>query len=242
MRTHFQRNPVCSLCLFTFAILLFLSACVVTQGEERYPQEGPRHRRNDLDRIQGLWLITANGVPGRLEFFRERNTWNGRISFDAHQRWEELTDIFFDSQSGQLQFFRPRFNQPFTGTLSGNEISGTFTETGNPFPWFARREASEITGRGDVRRVQGAWLITANDVHGRLELFWERNNWSGRISFDAYQRWEELTDVFFDPQSGQLQFFRPRFNQPFTGTLSGNEISGTFTEAGRNFPWFARRP
>jgi hypothetical protein len=40
-----------------------------------------------------------------------------------------------------------------------------------------------------------------------------------------------------------LQFNRPHNNQQYSGTLSGNQILGTFSSGGfGNYPWEARRP
>jgi hypothetical protein len=60
--------------------------------------------------------------------------------------------------------------------------------------------------------------------------------------FDAIAQWEELTNVFIDPRTGQVQFHRPFGNQIYSGTLSGNRIVGTFGfGAVGSFPWEAWR-
>ncbi len=89
--------------------------------------------------IQGLWHITSNKSPGKLEFYKIRNRWAGRINFDPYQPWDELTDIFFDPRTGEIQFSRPTYGTRYFGTLSGNRITGTFTERGFRFPWEAWR-------------------------------------------------------------------------------------------------------
>lgn len=97
------------------------------------------------------------------------------------------------------------------------------------------------SGAVDPRGIEGVWFITANDVSGRLEFFWTRNGWTGRIQY-LDRPWEELIDVFLDDHTGKLQFARLRNNQQYVGTLSGNQISGTFTEGGGSYPWVAWRP
>ena len=125
--------------LGVFSIVVPFTACLVTADRDHfYPREAPP-RTVDLRRIEGIWSITANDVRGRLEFSRTRNGWAGRIQFDRERPWEELVDIFFEDQTGNLQFVRPRYNQRYTGALSGNQISGTFTEGGGSYPWFAWR-------------------------------------------------------------------------------------------------------
>jgi hypothetical protein len=116
------------------AIMFSLSACVVATDRGSYYAQEPYSRPGDLCRIQGLWFLSAANVPGKLEFYLAGNAWSGRIWFDAYQQWEALTDIFFDLRTGEIQFTRPGFNQRYIGTLSGNQLVGTFTYEGKNLP------------------------------------------------------------------------------------------------------------
>lgn len=144
MMVNFQKNPITLLLIIlilSISIIMFsLSACVVT------PERGPAYtvepysRHSDLRGVEGLWFITASNYAGKLEFYRERGIWTGRVWFDVLQQWEPLTDIFFDPRTGELQFTRPAYNQRYMGTLSGDQIVGTFTALGGGTgPWTARR-------------------------------------------------------------------------------------------------------
>lgn len=53
-------------------------------------------RMNDRDLI-GQWNINANNYLGKLELWLIANNWNGRLWFDAHQRWEQLNNISFNT-------------------------------------------------------------------------------------------------------------------------------------------------
>jgi hypothetical protein len=105
-------------------------------------------------------------------------------------------------------------------------------------PYYAQEPYSRP---GDLRRIEGLWFLTAANVTGKLEFYRAGNVWSGRIWFDAYQQWEALTDIFFDPRTGELQFTRPNYGQQYIGTLSGNHLVGTFAYGGQSLPWEARR-
>ena len=88
--------------------------------------------------------------------------------------------------------------------------------------------------------IEGSWFINANNQTGKLEFYWTRGRWAGRIWFDSGGRWLELMDILFDPHSGQLQFMV--VNEQYFGTLSGNQILGTFSFSGiGGFSWEARR-
>jgi hypothetical protein len=95
---------------------------------------------------------------------------------------------------------------------------------------------------GEFRSMEGLWSIIANNQPGKLEFYWAGGVWSGRIWFDVLQRWDDLTNISFDPHTGQLQFYRPFYSQQYSGTLSGRRIVGTGYGVGTgNFPWEAWR-
>ncbi len=95
--------------------------------------------------------------------------------------------------------------------------------------------------RGDLGSIEGLWYITAANYFGKLELHWERRMWVGRIWFDVFQQWEPLTDIIFDPRTGELQFTRPNYASRYVGTLWGDQLRGTFVYAGQTLPWEARK-
>jgi hypothetical protein len=133
MIIRFRRNSkgmfrFVSSILFILAIPIILSSVlscrVSVQGEPYGPGPRPAH----LSRLEGPWSINFNNYPGRLEFSWTRGAWAGRFWDTGHNQWEELRDIFFDPQTGQLEF--KHGYQQWLGTLSGNRILGTFSVPG----------------------------------------------------------------------------------------------------------------
>jgi hypothetical protein len=204
---------------------------------ETYPWEAQREAgAAGLPRVDGPWLLDAGNSTGRLEFSWVRRRLVGRIWFDTYQRWEELTEISFDTQSGLVEFNRPKANEWYSGTVSGSRISGTYTVTLS-YPWGGKREGRKAS----PSKIEGLWVINAGNATGRLELYSARNILTGRIWFDVYQRWEELKGLSFDRRAGHLEFTRPHGNEHYSGTLSGNQLSGTYSVAGPTYSWGARR-
>lgn len=98
-------------------------------------------------------------------------------------------------------------------------------------------------GRPPHSRIEGLWFINVNiSSPGKMEFYQAGDVWAARIWFDAFQRWEDLTDVSFNPRTGEVWFFRPLYAERFYGTVSGHRIRGTYTYAGSTYPWEARRP
>ena len=158
MTIHFQINSkgifrfiLSGLTISAIFIILFalLSCRITVEGEPYHHGREPYHHGPGartpapLPGIEGPWLINAYNLPGRLEFYWTGNTWTGRIWFDILSQWEELTNIFIDPSTGQIQFFRPAFQQQYSGTLSGNRIVGEVVSGigswAGSLPWEAWR-------------------------------------------------------------------------------------------------------
>jgi len=234
-------------------LMLCLPGCVVAQDGRVYrpeprheprqepreePRPGPRPEARPVypPEIEGQWTLNAGNATGRLEFRRAQGSLIGRIWFDAYQQWEELTDLHSDHRTGHLEFTRPAANEHYSGTLSGDNIMGQYRIRGLTYRWEARRE----TGSVSLPRIEGQWLLYAGNASGRVEFSWVRRALAGRIWFDAYQKWEELAEISFDPQTGLVAFNRPAANEWYSGTVSGSRISGTYT-VGISYPWEGRR-
>lgn len=87
--------------------------------------------------------------------------------------------------------------------------------------------------------LAGEWAITADPHPGRLVFEWTPSGWTGSARFESIGRTEPLRDIRFDPATGRLSFTRVESNQPYSGTLSGNRLSGEFVHLGQTRPWSA---
>ena len=150
MMIHFQRDSkgmfrfILSI-LFILAIPIILSSvlsCRISVEGEPYHQ-GPGPRPAGFPGFEGPWSIIANNQPGQLEFYLAGGRWAGRIWFDVWQQWENLIDIIFDPRTGYLEFTRPSAvpaeTQRWSGTLTHNQIVGTYLWRGSTFSWHGRR-------------------------------------------------------------------------------------------------------
>ena len=90
----------------------------------------------------GTWEVSFNNYRGKMELQRSGSSWSGRLWLDAHQRWEQLTNISYSS-TGRLEFTRPisGATQRYSGALSGERLEGTFTQenSATKYAWWANR-------------------------------------------------------------------------------------------------------
>lgn len=157
--------------------------------------------------------------------------------------------------------------QPLTSYVVGEVTPGEYWVSVGPalsFRWgqlairhqvtvefsAGRAQPGETWGPGETRGASQAkaavttWDFTANGYPGRLEITLQGGRASGRLLYDVTGRWENLTDVVYDPASGSLTFTRPWAGNPqfqqYAGKVSGGSVVGTFTDSnspGQRFPW-----
>ena len=141
--------------------------------------------------VAGTWAINGNGYKGRLEINDQGGHLSGRVWYDAHGRWEELDDVRFDGRT--LSFTRPipNLTQRYTGTLSGNEVKGNFTQQGTTrvYTWSSQMQAPANQGNSSPT-TDGASLSLERTsfkpgepitVHFTALASWASNAWVGII-------------------------------------------------------------
>lgn len=127
--------------------------------------------------LAGNWRIEANGYTGKMELSSDQGMLRGRVWFDAHNVWEPLEELYFDSGIGELSFSRPGANQTYRGRLLGGALEGRFTQwsgrdysAGAPtYPWSASRaDAGDKmpVANAPARIAEFAWLGTDDDKVG----------------------------------------------------------------------------
>ena len=107
--------------------------------------------------IDGTWEVSFNNYRGKMELQRSAGGWSGRLWLDAHQKWEQLTNISHDPGTGRVEFTRPisGATQRYSGVLSADKLEGTFTQqnSSGKYTWWAKRTAAGAvvsTGSGST--------------------------------------------------------------------------------------------
>lgn len=78
-------------------------------------------------------------------------------------------------------------------------------------------------------RISGEWRIDANNYHGRLVISGDDGDYHGRVMFEDVRRWEDLTDIRYDPRRHWIEFNRPFAHQHYEGQVIGDDrMEGRF--------------
>ncbi len=120
--------------------------------------------------------------------------------------------------------------------------------TYGPTPCAATLNLETFTAAGTAPPPQpaaglaGTWSLNANGFTGTITFTPSGMGWTGQLNLG---RQETLQNVWFDPASDRVEFFRPDPNYPqhYVGTVTTGEMSGQFNQAGGGYVynWSARR-
>jgi len=82
--------------------------------------------------------------------------------------------------------------------------------------------------------LAGTWRLNANGHSGTLTFTPNGMGWSGQLNLG---RQETLQNVWFDPASDRVEFFRPDPNHPqhYVGTVANGEMTGQFNQSGGGY-------
>lgn len=130
------------------------------------------------------------------------------------------------------------------GTGTVNKINVTEVENAFDATDLPALNKSEGAQPENSANISGKYDLSANSYKGMLEFSDDMK--SGRIFFDIGNKWEEITNLTYNPSTGEVFFTRPWANNPnfqkYSGRISGNKITGVFTDVNygsQEFPWEA---
>ena len=89
--------------------------------------------------------------------------------------------------------------------------------------------------QGTTPSVSGTWQVNANNFKGVLVINQNESGISGYI----FGPNDKITGTI--QSDGSIQFFRSAAKQNFTGKVSSNRMTGTFTWSGKTYNWEASR-
>ncbi|TKK67643.1 hypothetical protein FC093_12880 [Ilyomonas limi] len=90
-----------------------------------------------------------------------------------------------------------------------------------------------------LNEILGMWRIVANENPASLHLWQAGNNLNGQIKFDDLSNTENLSSLSFI--NDELRFTRSGIDQQYSAKVRGDDLRGTFLQAGSSYTWFGRR-
>jgi hypothetical protein len=93
--------------------------------------------------VSGTWKVKFNNSPGTMEITGTPGSYQGRLTVDGSP--EKLLDLMVTGNS--ISFRRGVGDQRYQGSITGNAMSGTFTQGGaGRYPWVAELASPQKLG------------------------------------------------------------------------------------------------
>lgn len=150
--------------LFLLAIVLFIITGCNEKNEET---EGKEYKE-----LEGHWegeIQIPNQPLNILVDFQSGEEWTGTIAIPAQNVTDfSLTEIVANEESVSFQMPLPGQSVQFDGKLEGEQLSGTFTQNGQTFPFSLRKGVKEDKGddEGDFLSIE----TSTGQLYGELLL------------------------------------------------------------------------
>lgn len=201
-----------------------------TKGTSLTPQD-------NAAAVTGVWNINANTHSGKIEFAQSGGGLSGRVWFGPQGKWETLKDVRFDGRT--LSFLRPipKLDQRYTGQMNGQEIAGTFDQSGKGSyvwkMWRGEGESAEVNASPAVTPIimLGEWGHVGNGHGTKLIVDKQQGN-----AFSGVMHGDPMINGIVDGNAVTFTRDIPQ-RQDYTGTVTVTPngtmtMSGTFTQKG----------
>ncbi len=146
--------------------------------------------------------------------------------------------------------------RPYMQNGRAVKVKGTLTYEFSPASAIKEPEAVDTdeppnedpnSRTAETPDLSGTYDLVANGYPATLEITGTPGDYTGRVLFQYYGKWETLTDVEYSASTGTFSFTCPRpgglvgYAQNYSGKLNGTTLKGTFSQQGSNsnYEWRA---
>lgn len=199
--------------------------------------------------ISGVWegnLVVAPGQEIDVQFTLE-SAGQGAYSavLDAPDQ-PAITGVAADSVSiagSTLTIEIAEVSGQFVGEIVGESINGTWTQSGTTFDLNLSPYVAPVLSREDFARVDGSWVgalqpTGSPDFELTVVLEFSENDageFVGTLS-SPDQGANDIAMDSFEIDGDELSVDLNRLGVEISATIGGNELVGTFQQAGQSFP------
>jgi len=212
-------------------LIILLSLCFVLLGCANSAKESQMLCAKGLTKLDGVCV--NQGVANYVACVRAQGA---ELSSDRKRALKAQVGAIGVSVSGASEF-SSELSKKYSAS---DKVMMAIIERCNSFAGV-RSINNEVESGNKVafsdNNLFGAWKINANNYIGKLEIKDINGTMSGRIWFDKYKRWEQLSAVTIE--NNTISFHRSR--QRYSAEYSDGKLIGSFYSSGRNYKWTAVR-
>ncbi len=190
-----------------------------------------------------VWTGSLSTPQGPLPLEFDLNAGGGGTIKSPSQN-NFTAPLQYSSSGNQLTIQVPSVNGTFSGTVSGNQASGTWTQNGATLPLTLSKSGAAGANPGASNGAAGGggggggadvWTGSLSTPQGSLPLEFDLNAGGGGTIKSPSQN-NFTAPLQYSSSGNQLTIQVPSVNGTFSGTVSGNQASGTWTQNGATLP------
>jgi hypothetical protein len=186
--------------------------------------------------VQGDWQGTLATPGGSLPLvFHFGNGGNGTADDLAHS--VNGIPLQYTVNANQVNLSMPSVGATYTATVNGNQMSGTFSQSGGNFQLTLTKGStgpSPAPAPAPASGIQGDWQGTLATPGGSLPLVFHLGN-GGSGTADDLAHSVNGIPLQYAVNANQVNLSMPSVGATYTATVNGNQMSGTFSQSGGNF-------
>ncbi len=227
---RFLRGP-----LYHLEIAVLLSGLLQVVAPSAYSQGLLGTWKGDLSTLQGTLPLEFDLTAGG----------GGTVKSPSQNFTSQLQ---YSSSGSQLTIRVPSVNGTFNGTVNGNQATGTWTQNGMSLPLTLTKSgaagANPAAGNGEgfaggdgggsSGGVDVAWKGDLSTPQGTLPLEFDLTAGGGGTVKSPSQNF--TSQLQYSSSGSQLTIHVPSVNGTFSGTVNGNQATGTWTQNGMSLP------
>jgi len=192
--------------------------------------------------IEGAWIGALSLPSGSLPFEFDLSAGGGGTVKSPTQRFTGPLQYSFSGS--KLTIRVPLVNGIFSGTVSGDQASGTWIQNGSTFPLTLSRPGASAAnpeagngasgGGGGPAGIEGAWIGALSLPSGSLPFEFDLSAGGGGTAKSPTQNFTGPLQYSFS--GSQLTIQVPSVNGAFTGMVIGDQANGVWIQNGNRFP------
>ena len=219
-----------------FAFLgLVIFTCLSSRGQESSSSPNGTWR--------GIYQPLASQVPFVMQVERNAQGWSAKTQ-SPNQNFNFFPVDALSVDKTHVSFVQSQFNAVFSGTLTGNTLSGTLSQGGASNKVFLVHVFNDSASCTASDPMVGEWRGTFEVTPAPVPLVLSVAG-SG-VNLGATTQSPSVNPTSFPVDSisysgNTLSFRQAQFGVEFVGTINGDVLSGTITQNGYKRPIILRR-
>jgi hypothetical protein len=180
--------------------------------------------------LQGDWKGTLSAPSGNIPcVFHLDAAGGGTLTAQ-----NSTVPLHYSANGSQITITVSSINGSYAATVTGNQMNGTWTQSGQGVPLTVTRAGASAPngGGGGTAGLQGDWKGTLSAPGGNIPCVF-RLDAAGGGTLTAQN---STVPLQYSANGSQITITVSSINGSYAATVTGNQMNGTWTQSGQSVP------